>query len=116
WPAPPTPYVLPGRRGEIKGHLHADSGGRQTSPDENKAIIRRWLEEAWNVGNLDVYNELIHPHAPRHDHREHLGFGSHPSDRARMVATIRAGIPDIRITIEDQIAEGDKVATRWTLS
>jgi steroid delta-isomerase-like uncharacterized protein len=58
----------------------------------------------------------MHPHAARHDHRHHLGYGAHPSERQRMVATIRAAIPDIHITIEDQIAEGDRVATRWTLT
>ena len=115
-PAPATPPTLPGRAGEVKGHLQADPSSPPAAPADNKALIRRWLEEAWNAGNLDVYNELIHPHAARHDHRHHLGYGARPAERQRMVATIRAAIPDIHITIEDQIAEGDKVATRWTLT
>jgi steroid delta-isomerase-like uncharacterized protein len=115
-PAPATPATLPGRAGEIRGHLQAAPGGPAITPGDNKALIRRWLEEAWNAGNLDVYNELIHPEAARHDHRQHLGYGAHPSERQRMVATIRAAIPDIHIAIEDQLAEGDKVATRWTLT
>ncbi len=114
-PAPTTPGTLPGRAGEIRGPLHAARRSRPR-PTENKAIIRRWLEEAWNAGNLAVYQELIHPHAARHDHRQHLGYGAQPAERARMVATIRAAIPDIQITIADQIAAGDKVVTRWTLT
>jgi predicted ester cyclase len=70
------------------------------SLEENKALVRREQEELWNhTGNLDAAEELFAP--------EQAGA-------ARQEATeFRQGFPDVVSTIEDLIAEGDKVAARW---
>jgi predicted ester cyclase len=70
------------------------------SAEENKALVRREQEELWNyTGNLDAAEELFAP-----DHAE----------AARQeAADFRRGFPDVVSTIEDLIAEGDKVVARW---
>lgn len=84
---------------------------------ENKAIVRRMFEELWNRGNLDVADELFAPTYRGHDPtdpnpRTREAHG--PADVRRFVGMVRAAVPDIRFTVDDVIAEGDKVIARWT--
>ena len=83
------------------------------STEDNKAIVRRWTEEGGNQGNLAVFDELSAPNWVYHD-------PSFPTvrtlaDYKRWVTETRNAFPDNHITIEDMIAEGDKVVLRWTL-
>jgi len=84
------------------------------STEENKAIARRLIEEAWNQGNLAAVDELLaHDHVPHHSL-----VGEQPPSRElykQFVVRTRAAFPDMHATIEDQIAEGDKVVTRWSV-
>ena len=83
------------------------------STEENKALARRVLEEMFNAGNLDVADELLAPDYVDHDPT--LPEDVHgPEGFKEYVATYRSAFPDLHIQIEDQIAEGDRVATRWT--
>ena len=80
--------------------------------EENKAIARREYEEIWNQGKLDVADEILDAsYAPR-------GLGVElppgPEGFKPFVSMYRSAFPDIHFTIEDQIAEGDKVVLRWT--
>ena len=80
--------------------------------EENKALARRIFEQVWNEGNLDAVDEIIDANYVSH------GLGveplSGPTALKRRVSAYRHAFPDIHITVEDQLAEGDKVATRWT--
>ena len=82
------------------------------SAEENKAIARRLFEGVWNQGKLDVADEILAAdyvfHAPVP--REVRG----PEGFKQFVSMYRTAFPDVQYTIEDQIAEGDKVVTRWT--
>ena len=75
------------------------------SAEENKAIVRRTYEEVWNKGNLVAANEFLAPNMVRHAPGTPKG--------SFVVTTLRRAFPDLHITIEDMVAEGDKVATRW---
>ncbi len=85
------------------------------STEQNKAAARRICEEVFSQGNLDAIDELVAPDAVDHE-----GFGGLDTQGAagarRLVAATRAAFPDLRVTIDDLIAEGDKVALRLTLS
>ncbi|GIK43546.1 MAG: hypothetical protein BroJett011_73790 [Chloroflexota bacterium] len=79
---------------------------------ENKAIVRRGWEEIWNKGNLTI--------APEH---YALTYVSHmpgnpdmygPEGHNQLVTMYRTAFPDLHFTVEDQIAEGDKVVNRVT--
>lgn len=81
--------------------------------EENKALVRRWLHEVLTQGNLERAEDLFARNYVLHD-------PSFPSDVhgpegvKRYVVTYRVAFPDARFTVEDQIAEGSKVVTRWT--
>ena len=85
------------------------------STEENKAIVRRWSEELFNQGNLEVADEIVAPTYRRHDPGDPFAVEG-PEDLKRMVSMLRAQVPDLHINVEDVIAEGDKVVTRYTLA
>jgi predicted ester cyclase len=80
--------------------------------EENKALVRRYLKEAWDDGNVDVIDELLSPDftslnvppgaAPDREHEKQL------------VRSFLDAFGSFQSTIEDQIAEGNTVVTRWT--
>ena len=80
--------------------------------EENKAIVRRIVQEIWNGGNLDLADELITP-----DYVDNVaGSGSPvgPEGFKDAVNGVRDAFPEFTITINDMISEGDKVALVWT--
>jgi predicted ester cyclase len=79
------------------------------SADLNKAIAIRFITQAWNAGNLDLADELVHP--------DYLisGVGQGPEAVKSNVTAFRAAFPDLTWTIEDVVAEGDRVAMRLML-
>jgi len=79
--------------------------------EQNKGLVRRVIEEIWNKGNLALVNELHAPNVVAHNPGNLEVKG--PEGEKQLVAMYRTAFPDLRITIEDQIAEGDKVVTRW---
>jgi steroid delta-isomerase-like uncharacterized protein len=81
--------------------------------EQNKAIARRALE-VFNSGNLDELDDLVSANAVDHDTQNPNADIGGPEGVKRSVSMYRAAFPDLRITLEDQIAEGDKVVTRWT--
>jgi steroid delta-isomerase-like uncharacterized protein len=81
--------------------------------DQNKAIARRALE-LFSSGDLDELDELVSEDAVDHD-PQNPNAGIHGPEGAKRTAGIyRAAFSDLQITVEDQVAEGDRVATRWT--
>ena len=82
--------------------------------DQNKALARRNVEEIWNQGNLSVIDELVAPNATFHDPAVPGGKFTGPEGFRQFVQIYRGAFPDVRLTIEDLIAEGDKVVSRWT--
>ena len=81
--------------------------------DQNKAIARRALE-LFSGGDLDEMDELVSQDAVDHDTQNPNREIHGPEGAKKTAAIYRAAFPDLRITVEDQIAEGDKVVTRWT--
>ena len=80
------------------------------SAEDNKAIARRWYEEVFNAGNLDLIHELFAPNFVDHDPVNPLpGL----EGVRQVVGMYRGAFPDLHITVEDWVAEGDKVVTRF---
>jgi len=71
---------------------------RTSALEANKAIVRRWIEEMWNSGNVAIIDELVAP----------------SSNAAAQAIRWRTGFPDTSFTIDELIAEGEKVAVRWS--
>ncbi len=72
-----------------------------------KALIRRWFEEGWQRGRLEVAAEIFAPGFVLN------GAQVGPDRPVENVAATRLAFPDIAVTVEHQIAEGDLVATRF---
>jgi steroid delta-isomerase-like uncharacterized protein len=82
--------------------------------EENKAIVRRWVAEAWNDGDFSSAADLYPPEYVLH-------FGSGPAQHGSeglvgFIQAYRSAFPDLRMTIEDLIAAGDKVVWRIVTS
>jgi steroid delta-isomerase-like uncharacterized protein len=83
------------------------------STEQNKALVRRYWEEVWNNGNLAVVDELIATDFDGHPLPGEPDFGRGPAGQKQLVGMYRTAFPDLRMTIEDLTAEGDRVAVRW---
>jgi steroid delta-isomerase-like uncharacterized protein len=85
--------------------------------DQHKATARRWFTDIIAQGQLDVADEVFAANHIIHDpHAPPSGWPNGP-EGLKMVASVFGGsFSDWNITIEDQIAEGDRVATRWAAS
>ena len=85
------------------------------SAEYNKAIVRRWYQEIFAQGNLALSDEICAADYLNHDPSAPPGgWPRGPEGTKAIVATYRGAFPDVQFTIEDQVAEGDKVVTRWT--
>jgi steroid delta-isomerase-like uncharacterized protein len=80
--------------------------------EENKAVYRRFLELGFNTGNFAALNEVLAPDYVDHDAPPGIPPG--PDGIARLLAPYRVAFPDVQMTVDAQIAEGDRVATRYT--
>jgi steroid delta-isomerase-like uncharacterized protein len=81
--------------------------------EENKAIFRRYIEEVTNQGNLEVADEIFDRYVAHQSDGATLERG--PEDVKRFTQEYRSAFPDFRLSIDEQIAEGDKVVNRVTL-
>src|SRR5215216_2665486 len=77
---------------------------------ENKALVRRFIEEVYNRRNLDVADKLLAPHFIGHD--VFPGQENSIEGYKRGVAEQHASSSDVHFSIEELIAEGDKVVSR----
>jgi steroid delta-isomerase-like uncharacterized protein len=99
------------RKGEYAGAR--DEKENPMSAEENKAIVRRYFEEAWGKGNLDVMDELM-----ASDYVNHGSVPGHPvtdrEDMKRIEEATRQAFPDVSFEMHDVVAEGDMVVYRCT--
>ena len=82
------------------------------SVEENKALVRRHTEEYWNQKKYEIGPEIHTPDCTFHDADNPPLTSSEAYDEfAKMY---HAAFPDMHFTTEDMVAEGDRVAARWT--
>ena len=77
--------------------------------------MRRFYEEVWQKGNLDVADEVFARDYVRHDLRPTSALPG-PEGQKHIASAFRAAFPDLRFDVELVIAEGDYVAARWAAS
>jgi steroid delta-isomerase-like uncharacterized protein len=86
------------------------------SPDKlgaNRALVRRFIEDFWAGGDLSRVGEFLPPEYVEHNLLP--GQESGLEGYKRRYLTLRAAFPDVRITIDDMLAEGDRVMARVTI-
>ena len=79
----------------------------------NKNVVRRLFEEVWNKGNLQVTDDLFTPNYAHHDSST-PDVGPGPESEKKRATLYRTAFPDLRLTVEDIIAEGETVVARWS--
>ena len=83
------------------------------SAQESKVTMRRYLD-VYEQGNIELLDELLAPDYINHTPATpELPTG--PEGVKGVVSMFRSGMPDLKVVVEDMIAEGDKVATRYAL-
>src|SRR3712207_918616 len=90
----------------------AGGRSREAVSEENKALARRWAD-IFNQGDLDLVEEIYVPNYVEHDPTMPEDVRGVEGAR-EFYSMYTSAFPDTEITIEDQLAEGDTVATRWT--
>jgi steroid delta-isomerase-like uncharacterized protein len=81
--------------------------------EHNKAIVRRLFAELWNTGNLSMADQIFAATYEHHDPST-PDFGRGPDSEKKRASLYRNAFPDLHLTIEDVIAEGETVMTRWS--
>jgi predicted ester cyclase len=85
------------------------------TPEENRLLVRRALEEIYAQGNLGLADELVHPDFQDHEpaHPEHPGG---PESVKQTVESLHGAFRDLRFEVEEEIAAGDKVVQLVVMS
>jgi steroid delta-isomerase-like uncharacterized protein len=93
--------------------LLADNRKGAAVSEENKALARRVVEEVWNRGNVAVVDEAFAEGYTEHNPRpgQDVGIDGYKGG----VTMMRTAFPDLHLDLQDLIAEGDRVALRYTL-
>lgn len=78
--------------------------------ERNKQLVRRIVEEMFNLGQLDVSPEIFAADFVDRGHEQVAGKKDGPEGFAQFVKAIRAALPDLKATIQNMVAEGDWVA------
>ncbi len=84
------------------------------SIEDNKAALRRFIEEVWNQGQVAVVDELCAPDFILH--HEPPWPDDLTADLKQWVTGAHNAFSDFHVTIEDMIAEGEQVVVRWTMN
>jgi steroid delta-isomerase-like uncharacterized protein len=85
------------------------------SAEDNKEKMRRVLEEAFGEGKVEVIDEVLHSDFVCYDPNSEAGEVRGAETIKGEIGYFRQAFPDLFWRVEDQLAEGDKVTTRYTL-
>ena len=81
--------------------------------EQNKTITKRIFDEGWNGRKLDVCDELIAKDAPTHEPGLPPEASIGPESLKGIIGIYTGAFPDVKMTLEDMVAEGDRVVVRW---
>jgi steroid delta-isomerase-like uncharacterized protein len=92
--------------------MEHNKGVSAMSIEDNKALTRRFRLEVFSQGNLAAIDKICDANWTYHDPQGNWSRG--PQGMRQLVNLYRSALPDLQFTIEDEVAEGDKVVQRWT--
>lgn len=110
-------HVVANQLGLTQQMRNSSAEARQFTPEENNAIAVKFFDAVWNKGDFRVLDTLVSP-----DAIDHSSVGGKPKSEKGsasfrgIVTMFRIAMPDIKLTIDDEIYAGDKVVHRWTLT
>ena len=82
--------------------------------ESNKKLSRRFLEEAFTRGNMNVIDEIYAANHTNHGPGALPTLPDGPEGMRQLVSFYRKAFPDTKFHIDEQVSEGDRVVTRWT--
>ena len=82
--------------------------------EANKQLMRRWFDEVWNQRRESAIDEMFATHGKGHHFPETGGVFRGPDELKPVYRSFCSAFPDLRVTVEDVISEGSKVAVRWS--
>ncbi len=102
----------PAARETLRTHLTAPTSGDRPMATSNAALARRWMEEVWNQRRTETVRELL---TPTSQCRSETGVMTGPDEFLdRAYGPMIAAFPDVRVTVEGTVSEGDQVVVRWS--
>jgi steroid delta-isomerase-like uncharacterized protein len=107
------PSLLTGR---VLLQTASDGKGVPCMSEQNKEKMRRVLEEAFGQGKLEVVDEVLHSDFVCYDPNSESGEIRGADTIKGEIEYFRNAVPDLTYTVEDQVVEGDKVVSRYTVS
>ena len=90
-----------------------EGGNEMATRELYKTLVHRWIDEVWNKGDFALANE---PFAPTYVHRTPTATIPNLAAFKQWIGVFRAGLPDVQVTIEDLLTDGEKVVTRWVIT
>jgi predicted ester cyclase len=81
--------------------------------EANKEKARRFMEEGFGQGKLEILDEVLDPGFVCYDPNSEAGEVRGADTMKQEIEWFRSAVPDLTYTVEDQVAEGDEVVTRW---
>jgi steroid delta-isomerase-like uncharacterized protein len=85
-----------------------------SAEERNKALVRKFFEEAWGKGNVATVDEFMSAEYVEHPRPSTLSPGA--EGLKQLIAAYRTAFPDLKTMLDDIFAEGDRVASRWNVS
>jgi steroid delta-isomerase-like uncharacterized protein len=82
--------------------------------DANKQLVQRWFDEVWNQGNPATIDELMLPDGKAHGFPEPSAILTGPSEFKQAHSLFNEAFSNIKVEVNEIIADGDNVAARWT--
>jgi steroid delta-isomerase-like uncharacterized protein len=102
----------PAAREPLRTHLIAPTSGDVRMATSNAALARRWMDEVWNQRRTETVRELL---TPTSQCRSETGVMVGPDEfLERAYGPMIAAFPDVRVTVEGTVSEGDQVVVRWS--
>lgn len=86
---------------------HTTRSTPMTTQDDNKTAVRRLFEDGFNTGRADVIDQVV---AADYEDATHARG---PAAFQAVMTRLRGAFPDLRYTLDELIADGDRVAVRW---
>jgi steroid delta-isomerase-like uncharacterized protein len=80
--------------------------------EQNKAVAKRFYE-AWNTDDFDAFDEILAADYQDHDSQNQFAGTPGPDSAKRSAQMYRVAFSDGRIEVQEQLADGDRVITRW---
>ena len=82
----------------------------------NETLVRRWFEEVWNKGRADAIDEMFACEGIAHGLSEESSSDlCGPEGFKPFFESFRRAFPDLQVTVEDTVVEGDKIAARCSV-